>query len=68
MSALEDFVVIKADITKNNTETQSLSHRFGVIAPPTFVFINTQGKIMDKLQLVGDISMDELLHALKNTP
>jgi thiol:disulfide interchange protein DsbD len=68
MSALEGFVVIKADITKNNTETQSLSHKFGVIAPPTFVFINTQGQIMDKLQLVGDISMNELLHALKNTP
>jgi thiol:disulfide interchange protein DsbD len=66
-SALAAFIVIKADISENNEKTTALSQRFNVIAPPTFIFIDTEGKSLEQFRFVGEISLDKLNHALRQT-
>ena len=56
--ALSHVVVLKVDVTANNTETQTLLNHFNVIAPPTFLFLTTTGEERPSLRLVGDTSMD----------
>lgn len=57
-STLNDFVVVKVDLTANNADTKTLLNQFNVVAPPTFLFFNTEGKELNKLRLVGEVSTD----------
>jgi len=66
-AALQNILLLKIDLTPNNHESRALLHEFGVIAPPTFVFIDGSGKERPALRLVGDISIPALqasLHAV----
>ena len=64
LNALQNIMVIKADITKNDTNTKDLLAYFHIVAPPTFLFFDAEGNALNKLQLVGDISADTLLDRL----
>lgn len=64
-AALENVHMIKIDITENNRDSRALLHHFNVIAPPTFVFLNSSGEELTKLRLVGDISVPALLNHLE---
>lgn len=63
-SALKNFVVLKVDITANREQEKALLSRFDVIAPPTFLFLNKQGKEETHLRLVGETSTDKFLNQL----
>lgn len=63
--ALKKVVWIKADVTANNHSTDRLMKAFNVIAPPTFVFFNAQGKALPALRQVGEVDADEFLNVLK---
>ncbi len=52
---LKKFVLLRADVTTNNKPTQQLMRRFNVVAPPTLVFFNPNGKELIKYQLVGEM-------------
>jgi thiol:disulfide interchange protein DsbD len=65
MTELNRVQLIKVDITKNDKTTKDLLQYFNVIAPPTFIFFNKLGKIEKSLQLVGDISIANLLQQLR---
>ncbi len=64
---LEDILLIKVDLTKNNEETKILLNHFHVIAPPTFMFVDKNGNFLPTSQLVGEISTQTLLNELKTT-
>ncbi|MDF1758820.1 MAG: protein-disulfide reductase DsbD [Legionellaceae bacterium] len=65
LTELEHVLMIKVDITKNNTNTKALLNYFHVIAPPTFIFYDKNGNTLPYSQLVGEISTNTLLKQLK---
>lgn len=38
-AALKNFIVLKVDITANNAQDKALLRQYGVVAPPTFLFL-----------------------------
>ncbi len=66
-SALNDFVVVKVDLTANNAATKALLRRFNVVAPPTFLFINAKGSELDTLRVIGEASVETFVSALHKT-
>ncbi len=65
--ALKRYEVVKIDITANDEASQTLLQHFHVVAPPTFLFLNTNGQELAPLRLVGDVSVETLLSHLNNT-
>lgn len=63
---LSEFVLLRADVTVNNTFDQVMMKRFNVIAPPTFVFFDKLGNELTTEQTVGEVdTMIFLAHLLK---
>ena len=60
-TALHNFRVIIVDLSANNADTNALLHKFNVVAPPTFLFIDAQGQMLEKLRLVGEVSTTTLI-------
>lgn len=64
--ALSHFAVIKIDVTANDAENRALMKEFNVIAPPTFIFFNSQGKQLNNYRLVGERTAEEMLQSLNH--
>ncbi len=62
--ALARFAVIRIDVTANNAKNKALLDYFHVVAPPTFIFLDAQGKEINNLKLVGEVSADKFLKTL----
>ena len=65
--ALQHFLVLKVDLTANNADTRALLSHFNVVAPPTFLFFNTEKEELKKLRLVGDVSSETFYAHLNAT-
>jgi len=63
-SSLANFVVVKADLTANDADSSAMLNHYNVVAPPTFIFFNAEGKELTNLQLVGEISPEALYATL----
>jgi thiol:disulfide interchange protein DsbD len=63
--ALDNIVMIKVDVTQNNSETRALLKDFDVVAPPTFIFYNRNGVELSQLRLVGEVSSKILMETLQ---
>lgn len=63
--ALSHFKVIKIDVTANNANNKSIMSHFKIIAPPTFLFFDSQGKELNRLKLVGEVDAKKFLSVLK---
>ncbi|HEY3054640.1 MAG TPA: cytochrome c biogenesis protein CcdA [Thermoanaerobaculia bacterium] len=59
------FARIKADVTQNNDATAALMRQYGVIGPPTVIFVDTQGRELRNLRLVGFEKPDQFIARLK---
>jgi thioredoxin:protein disulfide reductase len=66
-AALNNFVVLKVDLTANNAETKALLNRYNVVAPPTFLFFDAAGNELDNLRLVGEVSTSTFFQNLNKT-
>ncbi|KTD46486.1 thiol:disulfide interchange protein DsbD [Legionella quateirensis] len=64
LEALNHFKIIKIDVTANDAENKAIMNEYKVVAPPTFVFFNSQGKELNEFKLVGESSATEFLHNL----
>ncbi len=64
-SLLEHFQLIIIDVTKNSPEDKELMRYFNVIAPPSFLFFDKQGKALNQLKTVGEVSTTEFIDTLK---
>jgi thiol:disulfide interchange protein DsbD len=59
--SLQDYVLLRADVTQNNDFDRALLKRYHVVAPPTLVFFDRNGSPLPQDQIVGEISANELL-------
>lgn len=57
-SKLDQFHLVKADITKNTTANQELLNAFGLFGPPSILLFNDQGEENKQLRIVGEIQKD----------
>jgi len=62
---LKDFVIIKADITKNGDKQRELSKKYGVFGPPVILFFNENGTLLESKRVVGYKDPTEFLKILK---
>jgi thiol:disulfide interchange protein DsbD len=51
--ALNNTVLLQADVTANDEEDQALLNRFGVFGPPTIIFFDTDGMQRSGYEVVG---------------
>lgn len=63
-NALEKFTVLIIDLSDNNAKSRALLNYFNVVAPPTFLFFDTEGHELDKLRLTGEVAANALLAQL----
>ena len=52
-SALQDTVLLRADVTDNDAEDQALLHYFGIFGPPTIALYSTDGQERRNFRVVG---------------
>ncbi|HET6603273.1 MAG TPA: protein-disulfide reductase DsbD [Xanthomonadaceae bacterium] len=52
-AALEQHVLLKADVTANDALDQALMRRFGIVGPPATVFFGLDGEEIRRLRLIG---------------
>lgn len=64
LEALSHFVVITIDVTENTSQNKEIMAYFQIIAPPTYVFFDADGKRLPALTLVGENNPQEFLDAL----
>ena len=61
---LQEFVVIKADITQNTQVQKDLSAKYGVFGPPAMLFIDKNSKVISAKTVIGFIEPDAFLKHL----
>ena len=62
--ALEDYVLIRADVTKNGKQQKELSKAYGVFGPPVVIFVDENGNVERSKTIVGFVKPDEFLKTL----
>jgi len=65
-SAMQNILWLKADVTANDAIDRALEKSYGVVAPPTFIFFDKQGKEVSSARVVGEKSAEEFLEHLKH--
>ncbi len=63
---MQEFVVIKADITQNTQEQKDLSAKYGVFGPPAILFIDKDSKVINSKTIIGFIEPDAFLKHLNS--
>jgi thiol:disulfide interchange protein DsbD len=65
MRRLKDFALIRADATDYDEDTQKLMKTFGVVGPPTIIFLGAQdGKEARDMRIVGPVDATTFLKRL----
>jgi thiol:disulfide interchange protein DsbD len=59
--ALENFVLLRADVTQDNAFDQALLQRYQIVAPPTIVFFTGQGAVLPNHSIVGEVDTNQFL-------
>tara|TARA_R110001592_G_scaffold296139_1_gene566465 strand:+ start:17671 stop:19596 length:1926 start_codon:yes stop_codon:yes gene_type:complete len=54
-SKLEQFHLVKADVTENTEDQQALLDSFGLFGPPSILLFNSKGEENKELRIVGEI-------------
>lgn len=63
---MDNFVLIRADVTQNQEDQKDLSAKYGVFGPPAMIFFDEDGNVMKSKSLVGFIKPSEFLKHLNN--
>jgi len=61
---LSQFIVLRADVTANDALTRALEKKFGVIAPPTFLFFVANGRELSEQRIVGQLTRQAFVQRL----
>ena len=62
--ALQDAVLLQADVTANSPEEVALLNRFKLFGPPGIIFFNKSGKEITPLKVIGYQSPEDFMKAL----
>ena len=60
-NALSEFVILIVDLSANSRDSRDLLTYFNVVAPPTFLFFDADGRELENLRLVGKVSAEALI-------
>lgn len=60
-NALAGFTLLRINLSKNTAEDQAILKHFNVIAPPTMLFFDREGREVNDRRIVGEMSATELL-------
>jgi thiol:disulfide interchange protein DsbD len=55
-AALNNVVLLQADVTANDANDKALEKALGVFAPPTIIFFDENGKEITDARIVGDVT------------
>jgi len=61
---MDDFVLIKADITTNTQAQKDLSAKYGVFGPPAILFFDENSKVIKSKTIIGFIEPEPFLQHL----
>ncbi len=61
---MDDFVLIKADITANTQAQKDLSVKYGVFGPPAILFIDENSQVIKSKTIIGFIKPEPFLQHL----
>lgn len=62
---LQNFVLLRADVTRNNNFDRGLLKKMNVIAPPTLIFFNNKGQELKSERMVGEFDQKDFLQHLQ---
>jgi thiol:disulfide interchange protein DsbD len=62
--AFRGFLLVRADLTHFDADSKALMKRFGVVGPPTIVFLNPEGREIQEARIVGDVGVAGFLSKL----
>ena len=65
INALDEYVLIRADLTKNTQSEKELSQKYGVFGPPAVLFFDTDGRLLPSKTIIGFVEPEEFLSHLK---
>jgi thiol:disulfide interchange protein DsbD len=54
-----NFVLVRADLSANDAESQAMLKKFKVIAPPTLLLFNSDGQEIGSKRIVGELTASE---------
>jgi thiol:disulfide interchange protein DsbD len=58
-TALEDTILLKADVTANSAEDRALQRHFGIFGPPAILFFDAHGNERKAYRVVGFMPADQ---------
>jgi len=61
---MQEFVLIKADVTKNSAQEKALSKKYGVFGPPAIIFFDSNGEELPSKSIIGFIEAEKFLEHL----
>jgi len=61
LAKLNEFTLIKADVTKNTDDDKAMQKRFGVVGPPALIFWDKDNKEIKSSQIVGYKNAEDFL-------
>ncbi|MCS3474170.1 protein-disulfide reductase DsbD [Bradyrhizobium elkanii] len=62
--AFRGFLLVRADLTHFDRDSKDLMKRFGVVGPPTIVFLSSEGREIQGARIVGDVGVAGFLSKL----
>jgi thiol:disulfide interchange protein DsbD len=66
MKKMNEFVLIRADITANTDKQKALSKHFNVFGPPVIIFMDKDGKVQESQTVTGYKEPAEFLKHIEN--
>ncbi len=68
VAALDDYLLLKLDMTDNTEAHQAMLKALKVFGPPTMLFYNADGEEWRDYRLVGHVSAEKMLEHLSSLP
>lgn len=68
VAALDDYLLLKLDMTDNTEAHQAMLKALKVFGPPTMLFYNAEGEEWQDYRLVGHVSAEKMLEHLSSLP
>lgn len=64
ISKMQEFVLIKADVTKNGADEKALTKKYGVFGPPAILFFDESATLVKSKSIIGFIDAEKFLKHL----
>lgn len=63
-SKMQEFVLVRADVTKNGDQEKALSSKYGVFGPPVIIFFDVDSSVVSSKTIVGFMPPEDFLNHL----